>query len=570
MSLNPITPLKALPLAACLALLALLPARAETLHQIGHSAISQVTAYQGQGIVTREVSLELAGVGDHQLRISDIPLGIVGDSLHVSGQGVAGTVIHNVQLMPLPPGHASPELKELQARLRELEAQRARLNNAEALGERTQEWLDSYWERQEAEGSRPRPEDWQQTLNFLSRNQAAVLEQATATALQKQALDVRLAELRQELQTLTASESHKTQAAVVYFSNKSKGKMTFQLRYVIQGIRWPPSYDARLDEKNANISLTYFGDVVQSTGEDWQSVELSLSTAVPQINAAVPVLAPWILTHRLPEISQSRSNLPANNRDLDGSGGFGEEVDERIPADDEAGFAESEIQTQGLSVLFAIPQRVSIESAPHPRRVAIATRSFSYTPEYHVVPKLSPRVYLKARFRNSGDLPLLAGQIRTHVDRDYTGTSQIPLVRPNEEASLTFGVDENIRVTRREGAEQSSLEGLMRDTRRRVMSYEIEISNYKAKPVNVVVWDHLPLVQHEEIRLKILQLQPEPSERSKSNLLKWIIPLQPQEKRKIQVSYAVEHPLSLEVYTNFSNEVQPLHKQRRQEQYEKF
>lgn len=559
---------------AVLALSLQTPLRAETVLQLSRSPIARVTAYQGQGIVTREARIRLNTAGNYQLRISDVPLGIVADSLHVSGQGGAGAVIQNVQLIPLPASHESAEIKALDSRIAELEARIARLSNSENVNERAQEWLDSYWERQPDESKRPNPADWQKTLDFLSQNQARILENSTAVALQKQTLDVALAKLKAERQELNANEQHKTQAAVIYFSARNAGDMTFQISYLVSGIHWTPSYDARLEEAENKVSLTYFGDVVQQTGEAWPEVELSLSTAVPQINAAVPALTPWILTDQMPPADRARSQGPGSD-----AKGFADmdmapepELDEASGEREKARFAESEIQTQGLSVLFKIPQRVSIDSAPYPRRVAIATRSFKYEPEYHVVPKLSPRVYLKARFRNSSDLPLLPGQIRNYVDQDYTGTSQIPLVRPGEEASLNFGVDESIRVTRKQGLETSTLEGLMRDVRRRVMSYEIEVSNFKQRPIDILVWDHLPFVQDEsrkDIRIEVLQMQPTPTERSPVNLLKWALTLAPQEKKTIKVSYAVEHPAALEVYTNFSNEDQSLRK-RSPMQYEKF
>lgn len=548
--------------------------QAETLKEINHSPIAQVTAYQGQGIVSRAVRLNLAAAGDYRLRITDIPLSIVGDSLHVQGQGAANVVIHNVQLMPLPAGQENAESKRLRIRLQTLRQELARLENTRQLNQRSQQWLNSYWAQVSAKlPAYPQPAEWQKTLDFLSLNQARILESETQVSAQKAALEQQRAALEKQLEEQEARQENKTQAAVVYFTAKSPGAMTFQLSYLIPGITWTPSYDARLDEKTGKLSLTYYGDLLQQTGESWQDVELSLSTAVPLLNAATPVLEPWVITDRIPALDQARQvqqNAPAGMvRDEV----FAEapETEEPVAADHDADYAESDVQTQGLSVIFAIPQRVSIESSPHARRVAIATRSFKFEPEYQVVPKLSRRVYMRARFRNTGDLPLLAGQIRNYVDRDYTGTSQIPLVRPNEEASLNFGVDENIRVTRREAMDRSSLTGLMRDTRRREMSYEIEVSNFKGKPVKVVVWDHLPLIRHDQIRLEVLKIQPQAQEQTKNNLLRWELELKPQEKRKITVAYAVEHPTSLEVYSNFTNEIQaPRRSKSVQSQFEKF
>jgi uncharacterized protein (TIGR02231 family) len=558
--------MKALTLALASLLLIQPALQAETIKELNNSPIARVTAYQGQGLVSRMANLNLSSAGDYRLRVTDIPLGIVGDSLNVKSLNSNGIVIQNVQLMPLPAGVENPAIKKLRQRQAELRRELAQLDNVHALNQRSQQWLNSWWNQAAAKPPSSQASDWQKTLDFLSANQGRILESETTTRFQKEALEKQLSELEQQLAEHLTRQQNKTQAAVIYFSAKAAGPVQFQLSYLIPGIQWTPSYDARLDEKAGKLLLTYFGDLTQQTGENWQDTELNLSTATPQINAATPVLEPWIITDQLPLMRKDmmqNAPAPAQRREAYAEA----ELSTLAEEDDSGGYAGSDIQTQGLSVIFAIPHKVSVESGPHARRVAIASRSFSYEPEYQVVPKLSSRVYLRARFRNNADLPLLTGQIRNYVDQDYTGTSQIPLVRPNEEASLNFGADENIRVTRREGLDQSSLTGLLKDTRRREMSYEIEVSNFKNKPVKLIIWDHLPLIRHDQIHLQILKIQPQPQEQTRSNLLRWELELKPQEKKKISVAYAVEHPVNLEIYSNFSNSVQP---RKQMQQYQKF
>ncbi|MDZ7815728.1 MAG: DUF4139 domain-containing protein [Planctomycetota bacterium] len=43
------------------------------------------------------------------------------------------------------------------------------------------------------------------------------------------------------------------------------------------GCGWSTAYDARLQE-NGKLSLSYFANVKQRTSEDWEGVEMSLST----------------------------------------------------------------------------------------------------------------------------------------------------------------------------------------------------------------------------------------------------------------------------------------------------
>lgn len=58
---------------------------------------------------------------------------------------------------------------------------------------------------------------------------------------------------------------------------------TFELylSYVVSHASWEPAYDVRVDSSTQGLSLTYYGAVRQSTGEDWVNCRVSLSTAQP-------------------------------------------------------------------------------------------------------------------------------------------------------------------------------------------------------------------------------------------------------------------------------------------------
>ena len=66
--------------------------------------------------------------------------------------------------------------------------------------------------------------------------------------------------------------------------------------YVVPGAGWRPAYDTRGDVAKKEIELTYFGMVIQQTGEPWEDVELSLSTARPSLGASMPEIQPVFLS----------------------------------------------------------------------------------------------------------------------------------------------------------------------------------------------------------------------------------------------------------------------------------
>lgn len=72
----------------------------------------------------------------------------------------------------------------------------------------------------------------------------------------------------------------------------------FNISYLINNAAWYAQYDARIGKDKKDMDLSYLGLLRQSTGEDWDNVKLSLSTAEPSLNKALPVLTPWIIDLR--------------------------------------------------------------------------------------------------------------------------------------------------------------------------------------------------------------------------------------------------------------------------------
>jgi uncharacterized protein (TIGR02231 family) len=80
--------------------------------------------------------------------------------------------------------------------------------------------------------------------------------------------------------------------------------------YVVHGAWWNPSYDVRVSKNHTRMSLTYFGEVRQQTGEDWPNCRLSLSTAAPGIGGTPPTLHPMHADFRTMRAFNKRRDAP--------------------------------------------------------------------------------------------------------------------------------------------------------------------------------------------------------------------------------------------------------------------
>jgi hypothetical protein len=80
-----------------------------------------------------------------------------------------------------------------------------------------------------------------------------------------------------------------------------------------------------------------------------------------------------------------------------------------------------------------------------------------------------------------------------------------------------------------------------------LFGYEIELHNLLKDPVSIEVQDHVPVSRHEDIKLKILQVEPKPVEHSELNILEWQADIPSEDKKIIQYEFMIEHPRDVRV-----------------------
>jgi hypothetical protein len=83
--------------------------------------------------------------------------------------------------------------------------------------------------------------------------------------------------------------------------------------------------------------------------------------------------------------------------------------------------------------------------------------------------------------------------------------------------------------------------------RRTTYAYRLVVHNYAPAPRHVVIRDHLPVSQHERVKVKVLSIQPPPGERTKLELMVWQFTLASDSEQQIEYRFVVEQPQDLTV-----------------------
>ncbi len=90
---------------------------------------------------------------------------------------------------------------------------------------------------------------------------------------------------------------------------------TISFGYWMQSAGWDPAYNARVESVTDPLKLESIALVKQQTGEDWDRVNLSVSTGTPNRNRSKPHLTPWFLhaNHQGPRGAAASTAAAANN-----------------------------------------------------------------------------------------------------------------------------------------------------------------------------------------------------------------------------------------------------------------
>lgn len=98
-----------------------------------------------------------------------------------------------------------------------------------------------------------------------------------------------------QLKELSSSKEEESGEITVKVSTKTEVHTSVSLKYLVKNAKWFPSYDIRAKNIQSPVNITYKANVSQQSGEDWENVELTISSANPLMAGEKPSLKTWVL-----------------------------------------------------------------------------------------------------------------------------------------------------------------------------------------------------------------------------------------------------------------------------------
>jgi uncharacterized protein (TIGR02231 family) len=549
---------------AAVAIAALLPALAAAASLTADSHISAVAVYSDRAVVTRTAHVDLGGPGPVEITFPQLPAGLVEQSLQVAARGAAQLTLLDVTARASYVDFTPNErVKTLEDELHGLARQDRTLTDRSGVLNHQRDYVLKIQTAtttpvKDSDASAPGPDAWMKLLGMTEEQLNKIAAEMQSIDAQREELQVKRTALEQQLNQLRGEGGRSFKSVTVRVAASAAGAADVTLRYAVGGASWTPVYDARVLTSDRAVQLGYFGLVRQNTGEDWNDVDVTLSTARPSLGGSPPPLYPWIVDVRqfLPVAAAApagaggnfkamrNQNLAVNTQQFTDSAS---ELRLREEVDKDAVALQAEIQTQATSASFHIPVAATIRSDNAPQRLPITSTRLTAEPEFLAIPKQLKAAFLTAKVTNNSEFPLLAGTLNVFLDDSFVAASALRSVMPGEKFDLALGADEGIAVKRKLNNRFTEDTGVMTKSKRITYDYTITLQNNKKTAEKIVVLDQLPVSRNEKIVVKVITPEEREVKPDSEGTLKWTLTLAPGEKRELPLKFSVEYPAELNV-----------------------
>ncbi len=489
------------------------------------SGIEKATVFLSGAQVTRTASVELS-TGLNQITFTELSRGLNEKSITLSTDRPITLLSLRKQNVD---ARSTPTLDSLRKQLEEIENQ---LNLKKAEQQVWNHELNILMENRQLKGE-------SESLSAQQIKQAMDYFREKLTEIEKGKLEVQNEinqlnkqqnEINQQIRTITQNQNRTSGQIAAEIESPRTQTVTFNISYFVNQAGWQPSYDVRVQDIANPLQLVYKANIRQSTGIDWNDVEITISSADPSTSTSIPVLNTTYVDFYTPP--RPRQSTEAYNQEA--------LADNLKMAPKAAGAVETETARSPTAFSFTIRQAYSVPGSGEAKTVAVNEHELPASYQYYAVPKVRKTAYLTARLTGWEDLNLLPGQANLYFDKTFVGQSALKPDAPGDTLRFSLGKDESISVERnriREFSEKNFFGNRIKET----SGWELLVRNNKNQPVTLELVDQVPVSTNEDIEVTLENRSGGTFDKTTGRVT-WLLKLGPGETGEKQLRYSLEYP----------------------------
>lgn len=515
------------------------------------SRVTGVIIYPQGAEVTREVRFT-APAGLHDLIITDLPAATAPEFLRLTPGGGLQVGAYSLRTDRLPPREEplSESQTAARAEVERLEAaERAAQAGIEAINARIEAAATQVAFLRGLKAGDKRLDDTSVAIlrditqmigqEVLAAKKASRTAKAEVLAAEDDLRDLQddLAQARAAFAALARPDAFYA-ALSVAISQAADGAGTLQVRHFVNEATWQPVYELALSRKPAPGLIVSRGVLVaQSSGEDWQGVALTLSTAQPATQAAPSDL--WPDLRRIGSVPEPVP-MAADSAVSEAFGGG---------AAAEPGMASRlsapAIATiEGDVVVYHVGDPANIASGVENLRIALDEIALAPTIEARAVPRYDQTAFMLATFTNTTAEVLLPGTAFLLREGTLVGSVELEAVQPGAEAEVAFGAIDGLQLKRDMPLRAEGDRGIISTSSQIEETATLEVENLTGEAWPVRLIDQVPYSEQEDLEIT-WSADPVPTEADvdgQRGILAWEFEIAPGETRIVKLTHLLSWP----------------------------
>ena len=365
-------------------------------------------------------------------------------------------------------------------------------------------------------------------MDFIKTNLVVALNEQYQLQQEIEKLTFQITECQTKIDKQKQAQEALVSAVIVKVHAQNDITLPVTLSYITNKAGWKPVYDIQVKDIDSPLQLTYKADIYQNSGIDWQDINFSLSTSQPRESLKASELWSWHINTLSDEggFFFSKSGYDEKSE---------KESRSRKPSDEDF---PNEL---GVNTQFELNLPYAIKTNNQSDLLTIQNKEVKAQYHYVATPKIDNSVYLEAQIVDWDKLNLLPGQSSIFFNGKYIGKSFINTKFAQETLDLYLGKDRNISISRYRDNSETLKPLTMGDDVSQRYAYTIDVKNGKSMPINLVVYDQIPVINNKTIKLDDIKYTGANYDK-KTGLVTWNFDLNPNETKKLNLSFKLTYP----------------------------
>lgn len=363
---------------------------------------------------------------------------------------------------------------------------------------------------------------------LITSNLQSIYTEIETTRQKLEEVNKNIETLKKELQQITGPQNKNWKVRIFIELPEDKDEINISYNYILNNCGWKSSYRLEAVPRQDKILFTWHASVWQSSGTDWNNVEMTLATLEPQRELLPRPIPDWIIEPRLDTFPAARMSKEAGKLSMADAGAMNLES---APVQERTGtYSEWKLGRRSLAAgetpRFKIQEETWKAQFTHLVRPSINNKSF---------------IRAEVEFDEAKDLP--QGEALFMLGQALVGKNTIRIA--GSEQTLFFGHDPFVNAEIVASEKKSGARGIISSKQTYLWNFTVRLENHHLYPVKIRMEEPRPLLRDDRIDASF-DFSPDPDEQT-SKLFIWTKTLEPEQTRDFKLNINMQAPEDMNI-----------------------